>query len=602
MRPAFKLTESCMLRVKALLIIWIIFVETMLLFPGRVFAGKPWTVGGWGTVTSGESIGWGFGSQGSALDAWLALYGGLYVKDGSCGDPDDPSRYRFCPILHTVYGTHAGVDVNLVCFDDNGDPYVSPDGSCLQYYVMPDPEPIRCSTKSGPLPLEANPCSPATGNKVQTETDFSLSNGALAVRRYYSSRGTNSSFEALGSNWQHNYGAHLDSYVVPDYDRIPRPKSSLYLTPDMACTFGWNELKGNAYLGVLADGSASYDGDVCKIQKDDVTILVLPIRNTLSKRVGVFGSESIHVVNQSNGNSYTFRNQGDWQPVYPSRATLAETQTGWIFTDPGGVEEVYDTDGYLLSSKDRNNQITTFTYNVDGDLETVTGPFGDTLVYHYTDGRITSITTPEGDLGYGYDAEGRLSRVTYVDGSERHFHYEDSRFANHLTGITDEKNERFATWAYDDQGRAILSEHADGAERVEFAYNPDGTTTVTDANGAERTYHFTVQQGQIKVDHIEGDRCATCGNGGIKSYTYDDKGFVASRTDWNGNVTTYTRDPQGRELSRTEGAGTPEARTVTTTWDTELNKPLIVTEPERIIEYHYSSEGRMLSRAERPNP
>jgi YD repeat-containing protein len=263
-----------------------------------------------------------------------------------------------------------------------------------------------------------------------------------------------------------------------------------------------------------------------------------------------------------------------WNDFIPSRSTLAETQTGWIFIDPGGVEEVYDTDGYLLSSKDRNNQTTTFTYNVDGDLETVTGPFGDTPVYHYTDGGIMSITPPEGDLGYGYDAEGRLSRVTYVDGSECHFHYEDNRFAHHLTGITDENNQRFATWAYDGQGRAILSEHAG-------------------------TYHFTVQQGQMKVDHIEGDRCATCANGGIKSYIYDDKGFVASRTDWNGNVTTYTRDPQGRELSRTEGAGTPEARTVTTTWDTALNQFLNVSEPERIIEYRYSPEDRLLSREER---
>jgi YD repeat-containing protein len=472
---------------------------------------------------------------------------------------------------------------------------------CVHYYVTSEPN-NSCPKKGNPSP-EGNPCNPATGNKIQTETDFSSGNNTIAVKRYYSSQGSNSGFGALGGHWQHNYTAHLDSYSVPIYDQVQRLKSSLYSTPESACASGWGELKSRASLSMISDGGAVYDGDVCKIQKDGATVLVLPIHNTLSNKVGLYDSESIHVVNRSSGNAYTFRNQaGQWQPTYPTMAGLAENQTGWLFTDANGVEEIYDTQGKLLSSQDRNDQTTTFTYNTEGELATVTGPYGDTLVYHYTDGRITSITTPEGDLGYGYDAEGRLDRVTYVDGSERHYHYEDANFPYHLTGITDENNARFATWAYDEQGRAILSEHADGAERVEFAYNPDGTTTVTDANGAERTYHFTVQQGQIKVDHIDGDRCATCANGGVKSYTYDANGFVASQSDWNGNVTSYTRDAQGRELSRTKGAGTPQARSVTTTWDSALNKPLSVSEPGRIIEYRYSPEGRLLSREERPSP
>jgi YD repeat-containing protein len=100
----------------------------------------------------------------------------------------------------------------------------------------------------------------------------------------------------------------------------------------------------------------------------------------------------------------------------------------------------------------------------------------------------------------------------------------------------------------------------------------------------------------MKVDHIEGDRCTTCSAGDIQAYTYNNNGFVTSKTDWNGNTTTYTRDSQGRELSRTEASGTPQARTITTTWDTSLNKPLTVTEPERLIEYTYDTQGRLLSK------
>jgi YD repeat-containing protein len=100
----------------------------------------------------------------------------------------------------------------------------------------------------------------------------------------------------------------------------------------------------------------------------------------------------------------------------------------------------------------------------------------------------------------------------------------------------------------------------------------------------------------MKVDHVEGDRCTTCSGGDIQAYTYDSNGFIASKTDWNGNTMTYTRDDQGRELSRTEAPGTPQARTVTTTWDTTLNKPLVITEPERVTEYTYDAEGRLLNR------
>jgi YD repeat-containing protein len=169
-----------------------------------------------------------------------------------------------------------------------------------------------------------------------------------------------------------------------------------------------------------------------------------------------------------------------------------------------------------------------------------------------------------------------------------------------MTGYINENNILFATWSYDDKGRVVMNEQAGGVNHYDFTYNADGSTTVSNSNNASRTYQFEVVNGAIKIDQITGDRCDTCPNGGIKSYLYNADGYAISKTDWNGNTTTYTRDTQGRELSRTEAAGTPEERTVTTTWDTNLNKPLIVTEPERIIEYRYSPEGRLLSREERP--
>jgi YD repeat-containing protein len=84
-------------------------------------------------------------------------------------------------------------------------------------------------------------------------------------------------------------------------------------------------------------------------------------------------------------------------------------------------------------------------------------------------------------------------------------------------------------------------------------------------------------------------------------YFYDTLGNLTTRYNWRGYRTTYSHDAEGRQTSRTEASGTSSAKTVSTTWDTQLNKPLVITEPNRITEYTYDSEGRLLNKTVRPN-
>jgi YD repeat-containing protein len=452
-----------------------------------------------------------------------------------------------------------------------------------------------------PVTRDGNPCDAATGNKYQTETDFTLANGTLKVQRHYSSQGAVDGFNDLGPRWRHNYAARHNGYGVPDYDNYQGPKSSFYDQANVACIDGWNELKGQVYGGLLTNSYASYSSNACKISYQGKVVMTLPLSNTHDASPQLGSSPTLTTLYRANGNQLTFRlSSGNWQPLSRTTAQLSEAESGWRLTTASGAVENYDTEGKLVSSQATNGQTTQYAYDDAGRLATVTGHFGNTLDYHYNEsGQLTGITTPEGELGYGYDSQGRLTRVTYPDTSQKRYHYEDSRFPHHLTGITDENGDRFATWVYDDQGRAILSEHAGGAEQVELAYNGDGTTTVTDAGGAERTYHFTATARGVRLSQVEGDRCDSCPRSDIQAYSYDSNGFIASKTDWNGATTTYTRDDQGRELSRTEASGTPQARTITTTWDTTLNKPLLITGPERVTEYQYDTQGRLLRRRQR---
>ncbi|WP_439899495.1 RHS repeat protein [Pseudomonas aeruginosa] len=197
-------------------------------------------------------------------------------------------------------------------------------------------------------------------------------------------------------------------------------------------------------------------------------------------------------------------------------------------------------------------------------------------------------------IEYTYDKEQRLTSVTRTDGqysTKTQYLYDDPRNIKLLTGIQDNNNRRFATWTYDDQGRAISSEHANGAEKVTLAYNDDGSTTVTNEYGKQATYRFQVIQGIKRIVAIEGQPSPNCPSSN-STFTYDDQGLLTSKRDNNGNLTTYQYNARGLETSRTEAAGTAQARTITTDWHPTLFLPVQVSEPGRITRYQYDAEGR----------
>ncbi|WP_301153884.1 RHS repeat protein [Metapseudomonas otitidis] len=200
------------------------------------------------------------------------------------------------------------------------------------------------------------------------------------------------------------------------------------------------------------------------------------------------------------------------------------------------------------------------------------------------------------EIAFNYNSQNKLSQLNYSNGLIRHYLYEDSRNPNLLTGITDERGIRYATWTYDDQGRAISSEHAGGAEKVTVAYNADGSSTVTNALGKRTTYRFQTIQGVRRITAIEGEPSANCPNSNA-TFTYDDRGLVKTRTDNKGHVTTFDYNERGLEVSRTEAYGTPQARTVITEWHPTLFLPVTITEPDRTTRYSYDVQGRLTGQA-----
>lgn len=455
---------------------------------------------------------------------------------------------------------------------------------------------------------ESNPCSPADGTKTQIERDFApVGEGVPGFSRFYRSLGSLKTDAALAPGWRHTYSRRIDERpdVVPTVKLASSGnQSGGYTSAATACTSGFSEIQNTVYGGGLSTGVASFVGDnVCEVSVAGETKAYLTIRSR-GRNTGWTKVPTLKRVSRPDGSVHTFTYDGsNWESKLDPTVSLEETSGTWVFTDAQDTQETYDSAGRLTSIRYRNGQTETLFYELTvaqgGDdnastLDRVTGPFGHSITFAYdSNGRMQNVTSPVGVFQYTYDAAGNLETVINPDLTSKTYLYEDLDFENHLTGITDESSIRFATWSYDDEGRAILSEHAGGKEQVQFVYNTDGTTTLTLGNGATRTYDYSVERGQQRLSSLTGDVCATCPGGDIASRTYDANGFIDEVQDWNGTTTQTIRNTRGLVETLTEAKGTSNQRTTTTLWHTDYRLPTQVTTSQNTTTFTHDADGNV---------
>ena len=313
------------------------------------------------------------------------------------------------------------------------------------------------------------------------------------------------------------------------------------------------------------------------------------------------------VATRDDGATPTFAKVGDKWVSSATRDVLTRVtnasgaNTGWQYgATASGIVEAYDSNGVLQSIRERNGRTTTLSYNVKRQLTQVTAPSGRSLTFAYdTQNRVSSITAPDGAVTkYAYNATGMLTSVTWPDNSVRQYVYEDARFPTALTGVIDEAGVRYATYAYDDQGRAITSELTGGTDRYQFQYQANNQTIVTQPSGTTSTYNFLKQNGVLLPTGVSAP-CPTCGNT-AQSTSYDANNNPTSKTGYDGSTTTYSYDALGRETQRVVGAGTADAKTTTTEWDAQQWLVTRVAAPNQIEAFSYDANGNLLSHTVTP--
>lgn len=339
-------------------------------------------------------------------------------------------------------------------------------------------------------------------------------------------------------------------------------------------------------------------------------------RHTFDRSIAAYGTSA--TVFRPDGKLYVFTQSGtNWVAAadldVPDR--LTQIQSGWTYTTaPGDEVETYDVNGRLVSIADRAGVAHTMSYDAGGRLASVTHSVsGSALTFAYdASNRVTSVTEPGGTaLGYAYGASGNLSSVTYPSETSpnpvRTYVYNEpantsgTNLPNHLTGITDENGNRFATYKFAADARAISSEHAGSVDKYSVTYG-SGVSTVTDPLNTARNFGSQKLFGAPKSTTLN-QPCDGCGVSAAT--TYDANGYLSGTTNFNNVSSTYVHDARGLETSRVEAVGTPQARTISSEWHAAFRLPTRVAEPLRITTNVYGeandtnpgNRGSLLSRS-----
>ncbi|HFI2163874.1 TPA: hypothetical protein ACGPPG_005999, partial [Pseudomonas aeruginosa] len=251
-------------------------------------------------------------------------------------------------------------------------------------------------------------------------------------------------------------------------------------------------------------------------------------------------SEKYYSVVLENGKEEFFTKNGvEYKSTRKYSGTLTESASAWRYKSMSGEQYKFNKNGEIVEKIDRENRRIIFTKKPEW-IE-ARDDFGRVLkIKEDKAGQPLTVEAPGLSIQYTYKEGMLLSVSKYRNEAAtetRSYHYEDLNNAKLLTGITDERGIRYATWTYDNQGRAISSEHANGAEKVSLAYNDDGSTTVTNEYGKQATYRFQVIQGIKRIVAIEGEPSPNCPSSN-STFTYDDQGLLTSKRDNNGNLTT----------------------------------------------------------------
>ena len=294
---------------------------------------------------------------------------------------------------------------------------------------------------------------------------------------------------------------------------------------------------------------------------------------------------------------------GDWEYTRRNNVTEHYNQFGKLISiSKLGIQYVrleYTSANTVVVTDNINHKALTMEYGNAGQIIKVIIPSGGTYRFSYkNNGMLQYLSVPDNTSQTG-------TNPFFEDNPYRQYHYEDSLNDNLLTGITDEKGIRFATWKYDGQGRAISSQHAENTEKVSLEYSIEydddemtkWKTITTNTLGKRTAYIFTNIHGAPKLSEVQGYQSENC-LAANRSISYNDQGLVTHTTDWNSNTVAYEYNDRGLVVRKTvvDDSYSDLTHRTYTEWHDEFNLPISITEPNRKTLFTYDEKGQLITK------
>jgi YD repeat-containing protein len=416
---------------------------------------------------------------------------------------------------------------------------------------------ISCSCKQNQT--SKNPIRLSTGNKEESESDFSI--GGLSLTRSYHSQSNHDG--RMGYGWTYSYGWKLT------------PPATGQITIRRA---------GGKLMTFNDDGTGIF---VRQLERSDET-----------------------VVSTATGFRYTHH---DLSTVdFDTAGNLVSLNS----EDGRATTVAYDASGNPVSITGPFGRSVAIAVDANGHISTITGPLGRVWSYGYdANNNLISVTYPDGtsrqyvygdvndvhNLTQVIDEAGRTYKSIAYDALDR-----ATLSSLPLTGYQD-------TVTYNGDGTVSLTE-SDGTVRNYTVTDVNGISMVTavsdsscncgsatsfifdpvsgllagdsDKNGVSNSYTYDANGRMLTKTEAVGtlvERTTT--------YSYDVAGHVASVTDGLSNVTNYTYDASGHVLTVTDALG----NTTTNSWNANGTLASITDVAGNTTAYTYDGFGQVVS-------